>query len=112
MKQSIVVTDLTRMNRMNICISGYTGDYRCIRPVFPNHPLNESWLWDKITPVIRPFSVIEFDLDENKPEPPHTEYWLIKSRHREHKRIVSPQGQREILLKTCFDNVANIFGAP
>jgi hypothetical protein len=70
-KAPMVVTDLTRMQRGNVCIGGYLRDYTCVRPVIPFRGISEASLY--LGPqIVRPFAVITFDFLLEKPDPPHT----------------------------------------
>lgn len=112
MKTWVVITDLTRMQGTRVCLAGYTADKTCIRPVFTKPKgLTEEWLQATGQGIIRPFAVVEFDLVQPIPEPPHTEDWIISPVYRV-KRILDPEGQRA-LLETIVDNsIASIIGIP
>lgn len=112
MKQSIAITDLTRMQEPNVCIAGYAKDWTCRRPVVPFRGIPEWFLRKEDRLIIRPFAVVEFDFRRATPEAPHTEDWEID---RFHRRLVTAQLSDEkklrLLEKTASDSVAEIFGA-
>lgn len=112
MKTKLVITDLTRMHGARICIAGYTRDYTCIRPVFWSSGLLERWLSDRGKVVIRPFAVVEFDLQEHTPHPPHTEDWIIDEIYRQHCGMLDAGQQKHFLTKIADKDVASIYGAP
>lgn len=112
MKTKLVITDLTRMQGTRICIAGYTRDWMCVRPVFWSSGLVERWLRDKGKVVIRPFAIIEFDLQEHTPHPPHTEDWIVDEVYREHCGILDEERQKHLLKKIADKSIASIFGAP
>src|ERR1700682_3016809 len=117
MKKSIIVTDLTRMSKLNVCVAGYTEDCVCIRPVLPHGPLKENWLWSdtasNIEAIIRPFAAVEIDVLDSKPEamPPHTEDWPIRTFQRTYRRLLTDEQRKTLLHETQFKNVEDIFGA-
>lgn len=110
MKTWVVITDLTRMQGKRVCLAGYTADCTCVRPVFrrPNG-LTEDWLQASSQGIIRPFSVVEFDLQQAMPEPPHTEDWLISPVYRV-KRVLAPEGQRALLERIKDPSIEAIPG--
>ncbi|HKP53096.1 MAG TPA: hypothetical protein VJ183_10655, partial [Chloroflexia bacterium] len=112
MKTKLVITDLTRMQGTRICIAGYTREYECVRPVFWSSGLVERWLRDKGQVVIRPFAIVEFDLQEHTPHPPHTEDWIIDEVYRVNYGILDIERQKLFLTRIADKNVASIFGAP
>ena len=112
MKTKLVITDLTRMQGTRICIAGYTLYWACVRPVFWSSGLVERWLCDKGKVVIRPFAVVEFDLQEQTPHAPHTEDWIIGEVYREHCGMLDEDRQKHLLKRIADKDVASIFGAP
>ncbi len=111
MKTWLVITDLTRMQGKRVCLAGYTADCTCVRPVFRKPlGLTEDWLQANKQGIIRPFAVVEFDLQENVPEPPHTEDWLISPVYRV-KRVLAPEGQEALLDRIKDRSVEAIPGA-
>ena len=82
MKTSVIITDLTRMQGERVCVAGYLRDDTCIRPMFRSGGPVEAWLRAYGRVIIRPFAVVEFDLREKKPDPPHTEDRIIDAGYR------------------------------
>lgn len=112
MKTWVVITDLTRMQGTRVCLAGYTADKTCIRPVFRKPKgLTEEWLQATKQGIIRPFSVVEFDLLQAVPEPPHTEDWIISPVYRV-KRVLEPAGQRALLEEIEDSSIGSIIGVP
>lgn len=100
------------MQGTRVCLAGYTADKTCIRPVFPRPKgLTEEWLQATRHGIIRPFAVVEFDLLQAVPEPPHTEDWIISPVYRV-KRILEPAGQRALLESIVDESIASIIGTP
>ena len=112
MKQSIVITDLTRMQEPKVCIAGYTKDVTCLRPVVPFRGIPEWFLRKDDCLIIRPFAVVELDFLHPTPEAPHTEDWEID---RLYRRLVTAQLPEEkklrLLERTASHAVADLFGA-
>ncbi len=112
MKTWVVITDLTRMQGTRVCLAGYTADKTCIRPVFRKPKgLTEEWLQATKHGIIRPFAVVEFDLLQAAPKPPHTEDWVISPVYRV-KRVLEAAGQRALLNEIADDSIASIIGLP
>lgn len=112
MKALLTITDLTRMRGQRICVAGYLPDGTCIRPVLRMGNLMEDWLCVDRQVIVRPFAVVELDLQERVPKPPHTEDCVINPAHRVSRGMLS-QEQRKIFLTRIVDpSVERIFGAP
>jgi hypothetical protein len=109
-KKLLTITDLTRMNASNVCVAGYSNGV-CIRPM-SSRRFEEDWLLNDTQVIIRPFAIVEFDFWQRKPDPPHTEDWLIDPNHRVLRGRLAPDQQRALLSKTLSVRVADIFGAP
>jgi len=111
-KQQIVITDLTRMQKSNVCIAGYTKDWICMRPVIPFRGISEQFLHQDERLIIRPFAIIELDFLHHTPELPHTEDWEIDQSYRQLITAQLPEEKRlRLLEKTQSNSVAEIFGA-
>jgi len=112
MKKAIVITALTRMQGGKVCIAGYDYSNKVyIRPVVPYQGIDESYLFIDERLVIKPFAIVEFELLEHTPNPPHSEDWEIDT-------SVNPKLIRNITDRQGFlefikdDSVSGIFGAP
>jgi hypothetical protein len=112
MRAPVTITDLTRMQGDHICVAGYLRDGTCIRPLFQWKPLTESWVWQKGSVVIRPFTEVELDLLEHNPHPPHSEDWWVSPTYYRLLRILNPDKRLALLEKIEDSNVESIFGAP
>ena len=112
MKTKLVITDLTRMQGSRVCIAGYTREYQCVRPVFWSSGLVERWLRDKGQVVIRPFAIVEFELQEHTPHPPHTEDWIIDEVYRVNCGMLDTAHQERLLKRIADKDVSSIFSAP
>ncbi|MCA1668654.1 MAG: hypothetical protein LC793_14900 [Thermomicrobia bacterium] len=113
MKAALTITDLTRMQRDRVCVAGYLPDNTCIRAVFAKGGLTEGWLRVRGQVAIRPFAVIEFDIQgkASMPLPPHTEDRIIDSTHRVRRGVLTPEERAEWCAKAEERDVAAIFGA-
>jgi len=116
LRTSIVITDVTRMRRPNVCIAGYTGYpsfLECVRPVFLSGPIHENRLYYRGTAVIRPFAQVELEFLEKAHEiPPHTEDYMIDSAVLPSGNALLSREERLTLLQTLDDEcVEKIFGA-
>ena len=52
MKKRIVITDLTRMRRGAVCISGYDKEHHCIRPIAAYPGIPESTILKGDQPMV------------------------------------------------------------
>ncbi len=62
--------------------------------------------------MIRPFAVVEFELRDHTPHPPHTEDWIIDEVYRQPCGNLDIAQQRRLLLKIADKDVASIYGVP
>ncbi len=113
MKTTLTITDLTRMQGDRVCVAGYLPDMTCVRPVFAKGGLTEGWLRVRGQVAIRPFAVIEFDIQGNPPMPlpPHTEDRIIDASHRVRRGVLTPEERAEWCATAEERDVAAIFGA-
>lgn len=107
MKTAIAITDLTRMQRGNVCISGYDKDYNCIRPILPPPGIPEQILYKNGKLIIYPFSIVELDLLEQRPQPPHTEDTFFNPADIAYLRDV--RDREKLLSHSLFEKVEDIF---
>ncbi|MEO8288441.1 MAG: hypothetical protein ABI670_18605 [Chloroflexota bacterium] len=112
MRASVTITDLTRMQGDRVCVAGYLRDGTCIRPVFHDKPLTESWLWLKASLVIRPFAEVELEILDHTPHPPHSEDYRVNPTYYRFMRLLNPDKRAALLEKIRDNSVASIFGAP
>jgi hypothetical protein len=110
MKTQLAITDLTRMHGTRVCVAGYSSERQCIRPVLASGGLMNDWLYSGAQVTVRPFAIVELDLLENKPDPPHTEDWIINPSHKVFKRMLTPVEGEAFLAKIVDASVASIFG--
>ncbi len=111
MKTNVTITDLTRMSGDKICVAGYADDGTCVRPIFNHRNFTEDWLWMYGRVIIRPFSRVELNLIAKRPEPPHTEDWLIDPLHRVPLGEMPVGDRAEFMSGMADQTVESIFGA-
>ena len=113
MKATLTITDLTRMQGDRVCVAGCLPDNTCVRPVFAKGGLTEEWLRVRGKVAIRPFAVIEFDMQGKPPMllPPHTEDRIIDATHRIRRGALTPEERADWCAKAEDRDVAAIFGA-
>lgn len=106
----VAITDLTRMRQGRVCVAACFRQGTSIRPIFRRGGIMEQWLWQGESVVIRPFTVVELELQTPKPDRPHTEDWIIK---RSYKviRVLTPDRRFTLLEDIRDETVAEIFGA-
>jgi hypothetical protein len=112
MKRLLLITDLTRMQEERVCIAGYDQDGNCIRPVLPPPGIHESTLYSQGRPAVFPFAVVEYDLLEPRPHPPHTEDYRYDPKSVRFIERADEKRKREVLTKTLFQNVSAVFEVP
>ena len=116
MRRKIVVTDVTRMQAGRVCVAGSLVDGaeagRSVRPELRyGRPLLEGWLGVGDRVVVSPFAIVELDLQEHRPHPPHTEDWIVDERHRRRCGTLGDDERRALLTELDDGSVAGIFGA-
>ncbi len=120
MHKQIVVTDLTRMSGLDVCIAGVETDapHRCIRPQLApasgqraRHP-DERWLHSATNGPVRPFSVISVDAFENFPNPPHTEDWRVRDIPARVEPVLAESERRGLLESLQQPSLDGLFGTP
>jgi hypothetical protein len=109
-KTKLVITDLTRMYRGMVCIAGYDAGKRGVRPVLPPPGIPEASLARDGQTVIFPFALVEFDLLEARPQPPHMEDVFYDPGSPRLVRTV--QSREEVLAWSLFESVEDIFEQP
>lgn len=107
MKTKMVITDLTRMYSGRVCIAGYTGERQCIRPVLPPPGISENSLYIAGEPVLYPFALVELDLHDPTPQPPHTEDHRFVEGTISYVRKV--HSREKVLEWSLFESVSAIF---
>jgi hypothetical protein len=110
MRTSLVITDLTRMQRGMVCIVGFDPKGRCIRPVLPPPGIPENALFDQGKPIIFPSARVEFFLLRSRPQPPHTEdVYFVEGSSRFIERI---DNLEDVLKNDLYESVQDIFAQP
>ena len=111
MKTKIVITDLTRMQQGRVCIAGYDKDRHCIRPTLPPPGISEQALYNEQNqPIIYPFALLELDLVEPTPKPPHTEDCRFDPASLRFVRQV--KDRKAVLDWSLYETVEAIFEQP
>lgn len=109
MRQKLIITDLTQMPDGNkVCVVGINEQGRTIRPVHDNGFLkNYLFGWFRLS--IFPRAVVEFDLIEERPKPPHMEDTAFNPNHIKFCGSSDDTKWESTLLITSFDTLAKIF---
>jgi len=110
MATAIIITDVTRMKGKRVCVAGVNEEGQSIRPVFEFRWIMEDWLYDGDCCVIRPFAKISLRLIEHRPQPPHTEDWVVSEGERDFHGLLDYPQRRAMLQKIADPGVADIFG--
>lgn len=110
MKTKLVVTDLTRMQRGMVCIAGYDQAHHCIRPTLPPPGISQKSLIQAGRPIIFPFALVELDLLQPDPNPPHTEDYQFASDSPHFIRLI--QDRKTVLQWSLFKSVSKVFDQP
>lgn len=110
MNTDLVITDLTRMQQGRVCIAGYDRQQRAVRPVLPPPGIPESALYRDGQLIVFPFTLVQFDLQEADPQPPHTEDVRFAP---DSPRLIRVVHSRETILSwSLFENVEAVFEQP
>ena len=112
MKISLVITDVTRMQEGRVCIAGYDRHRKCVRPVLPPPGIHERTLYVNDCVVVFPFAVVEYDLLQPVPHPPHTEDYRYDPASIRFVERLDEKRKQVILTRTVFQSVQAIFEVP
>lgn len=112
MKTQLVITDLTRMQEGRVCVAGYDRSLTCIRPVLPPPGIHETTLCSKGCAAVFPFAVVEYDLLQPTPKPPHTEDHRYDPSSVRFVYQVDQDRRHRILERTLSVGVNDIFEVP
>jgi len=111
MKTSLVITDVTRMQEGRVCIAGYDKKGKCVRPVLPPPGIHERTLYSQGRAIVFPFAVVEYDLLQPVPQPPHTEDCRYDPACVRFVEQLDEQ-RKQVLAQTFFLSVKAIFEVP
>ncbi|MCC6189851.1 MAG: hypothetical protein IT318_12520 [Anaerolineales bacterium] len=110
MKRVITVTDLTRMYAGYVCVAGLAEDGEMVRLSAPRPHELEVLAGGQA--VFFPSAVIECDLQQHRPEPPHTEDYRYDPDSVRWLRRLDREAWRGVLEGLCYPTVAEIFEQP
>jgi len=110
MKEELVITDLTRMYHGHVCIAGYDKYRHCYRPILPPPGIGQGSLIQGGRAIIFPSAVVEFDLLEPHPMPPHSEDIFYEPTSPRYIRRV--KNWEKVLEWSLFNSVDVIFDQP
>lgn len=107
MKQHLLVTDFTRMRTGHVCVAGYDALGRCVRPAEPR--IHEHLVKHDGKFNVFPGAVVEVDLLEARPQPPHTEDHVFDLFSLQFVRKAKPREFGEALLRGLAPSVSALF---
>lgn len=110
MIRRITITDLTRMQGGFVCVAGYDEAGEAVRLSRPR--VLESDLAQEGQAVVFPTAVVECDVREHQPDPPHTEdYTYGTGSIRLVERLAGPRWSA-VLMQALFPTAAALFEQP
>jgi hypothetical protein len=113
MNTPLVITDLTRMQHGHVCIAGYDAKQTCIRLVQPPPDgISELSLIENHQATVFPFAVIEVDLLNPQPDPPHVEDHLFVAQSLRYLRRADEMKKEKILSWSLYKTMAGLFDQP
>ncbi len=113
MNTLLVVTDLTRMQHGHVCIAGYDTHKTCIRLVRPPPDgIPESSIIQNQQATVFPFAVIEADVLDNQPDPPHVEDHLYAPESLRFIRRADEVKKEKVLSWSLHKTLHELFGQP
>ena len=112
MRAVLTISDVTRMQGARVCVAGYLPDDTCVRPLLRVGGLTETWLFVGRQVAVQPFARVELDLLEHRPEPPHTEDWIIAPTYRRRLGLLDMNERAAFLERIGDGALAEIFGTP
>lgn len=109
----LIITDVTRMSNQRVCVAGVTETGVTIRPIFDYQELEEDWLFKDGQAIIRPFALVELDLQDRnlKLRPPHTEDWVVDPHFKRFLGLINVNERLKLLNQTLAPSVSQAFGA-
>jgi hypothetical protein len=107
MKQQLLITDFTRMRDGHVCLAGYDEQGRCVRPAEPR--IHEHLVKRDGKFCVFPSAVVELDLLEPRPQPPHTEDHIFDLFSLQFVRKAPAREWGDALRGSLSPNVAAIF---
>ena len=110
MSEQVIITDFTRMAGGHVCVAGYTHAGQAVRLSWPR--VLERDLFKGGPPAAFPSAVVECDLIENLPQPPHTEDFSYDPASLRFVRRLEGKAWQAALDRLLFDNVGSIFEQP
>lgn len=112
MKTLIAITELTRMYRGNVCIAGYNTDKQPVRLVRYPEGISEDSLFEDGKPIIYPWAVIECDLLQHVPDPPHCEDYAFDPASIRFDHRVTEQNMKKVLSWSLSPTLQGVFDQP
>lgn len=112
MKTKLTITDLTRMQEQRVCVAGYDEQGRCVRPVLPPPGILECSLYAAGKPFVFPFAVVEYELIQETPLPPHTEDALFDPASVRGCGSLDGGAAQDLLRHSLSGSVAALFEQP
>lgn len=110
MRTTLAILDFTRMMGGRICFAGVDRRGRTIRPTFRGWIEEKSLIQDGRL-IVYPFAVIDLDLRQSEPEPPHVEDWESNPWSIEFIKEVAPDARMRVLEPTLYPCISEIFGS-
>ena len=110
MKQELIITDLTRMSGGHVCVAGYAHNGQGIRLAAPR--LHEVDIAVDGKPIAFPAAVVECDLIDHLPDPPHTEDFSFDPYSLQLLRRLQGATWQAALDRLLFGSVGDIFEQP
>lgn len=109
MKETIVITDLTKMpGPTEVCVVGISQRNRCVRPILPSGVhLKHLYIGDKL--VIRPRVKIKFDFHQVPIKPPHIEDLGFDSNSIVYGGSCTDAEWQKVLQDSSFNTVGDIY---
>ena len=110
MKQELIITDLTRMSGGHVCVAGYAHNGQGIRLAAPR--LLEADIAVDGMPIAFPAAVVECDLIDHLPDPPHTEDFSFDPYSLHLVRRQQGAAWQATLDRLLFGSVSDVFEQP
>jgi hypothetical protein len=110
MKTELIITDLTRMGGGHVCVAGYAHDGQCVRLHWPR--LRERDIANAGRPTVFPAAVVECDLIQQQPQPPHTEDFSYDPVSLRFIRRLDGRAWQATLDRLLYQSVSDIFEQP
>ena len=108
-RNTLVITDVTRMKGNYVCIAGYDDSLVCVRPDLSAGQLEKKHLFRDERLVVHPGARVSMNILCHRPRPPHVEDYVFDNGSIEYLGNVTVTEWEEILRLSARETFASVF---